>query len=73
MPPPPFFCHPLPAKRRICVQAYYRKRPPLEDRAELLRLTLIASIDSKLTRMDFDELREVLSTAAQIMERKKRF
>ena len=55
------------------MQAYYRKRPPLEDRAELLRLTLIASIDSKLTRMDFDELREVLSTAAQIMERKKRF
>ena len=53
------------------MQAYYRKRPPLEDRAELLRLTLIASIDNKLKRMDFDELREVLETATQVMERKK--
>ena len=36
-------------------------------------MTLIASIDSKLKRMDFDELREVLETATQIMNRKKRF
>lgn len=53
------------------MQSYYRKRLPKEDRAELLRLTLIASIDSKLKRMDFDELREVLETATQVMERKK--
>lgn len=69
--PTPFFCHPLPAKRRICVQAYYRKRLPKEDRAEQLRLTVIASIDNKLKRMDFDELREVLEAATQVMERKK--
>ena len=53
------------------MQAYYRKRLPKEDRAEQLRLTMIASIDSKLQRMDFDELREVLETATQVMERKK--
>ena len=53
------------------MQSYYRKRLPKEDRAEQLRLTVIASIDSKLKRMDFDELREVLETATQVMERKK--
>lgn len=70
--PTPLFLPPPPANRRICVQSYYRKRLPKEDRAEQLRLTVIASIDSKLKRMDFDELREVLDTVTQIMERKKR-
>jgi len=54
------------------VQAYYR-RLQKEDRAEQLRLTVIASIDNKLKRMDFNELRKVLSTATQIMERKKEY
>ena len=54
------------------MKAYSKKRLPLEDRAELLRLTVIDSIVSKLKRMDFDELREVLETATQVMERKKR-
>lgn len=53
------------------MQAYYKKRLPKEERAEQLRLTVIDSIDSKLKRMDFDELREVLDTATQIIERKK--
>ena len=34
-------------------------------------MTVIDSIDSKLKRMDFDELREVLETATRVMERKK--
>lgn len=53
------------------MQSYYRKRLPKEDRAEQLRLTVIDSIVSKLKRMDFDELREVLETTTQVMERKK--
>ena len=45
---------------------------PQDERTEAIRRTVIDSIIEKLQRMEFEELREVLTVAVGIIERRKR-